>query len=65
MSDLTDLFAKDPLTYTDQDLRSVIEEMRKKRHQFNAGNLKGGSMKPLTEKQKATAAAVGDVELDL
>jgi hypothetical protein len=54
MTDLSELFARDPLTYTKEaaELETVISEMRKKRAQFNSGALKAGSTKPLTEKQK-------------
>lgn len=60
MTDLAQLFSQDPLTYTKEggELRAIIEEMRKKRHQFNAGNAKAGSTKPLTEKQKSVAKLI-------
>jgi len=56
MSDLAELFARDPLELTKDDIRSIIEEMRKSRHAFNAGNAKAGSTKPKTEKQKQIAS---------
>lgn len=52
MSDLAELFARDPLKLTNPDITLIIEEMRKSRHAFNAGNAKAGSTKPKTEKQK-------------
>jgi hypothetical protein len=52
MSDLAELFARDPLTLTDPDISKIIEEMRKSRHAFNLGNMMAGSTKPKTEKQK-------------
>lgn len=54
MTDLAELFARDPLTYTKEggEVRQIIEEMRKKRAQFNLGNARAGSTKPPTEKQK-------------
>jgi hypothetical protein len=56
MTDLAELFARDPLNLTDDDIRSIVEEMRKSRHAFNAGNAKAGSTKPKTEKQKQIAS---------
>lgn len=56
MSDIAELFARDPLLLTRDDIRSIIEEMRKSRHAFNAGNAKAGSTKPKTEKQKQISA---------
>jgi hypothetical protein len=52
MSDLAELFARDPLTLTDDNISTIIEEMRKSRHAFNLGNLRAGTTKPKTEKQK-------------
>lgn len=58
MTDIAELFQRDPLSYTKEggELRAIIAEMRSKRHQFNAGNVKAGSTKPLTEKQKSVKA---------
>lgn len=52
MSDLSLLFARDPLSLTTEDIDTIIETMRKSRHSFNLGNTKAGSTKPLTAKQK-------------
>lgn len=49
---LTEIMSLDPLSMTKTDIRDIIEEMRKSRHAFNAGNLRAGSTKPKTEKQK-------------
>lgn len=49
---LHEIMAKDPLEMTKEDITSIIEEMRKSRGAFNAGNLRAGSTKPKTEKQK-------------
>lgn len=61
MTDIAELFQRDPLTYTKEggELRAIIEKMRQSRHQFNAGNLKAGSTKPLTEKQKSVQKLLG------
>lgn len=64
MSDLTEIFARDPLSYTKEDLRTIIEEMRKRRGQFNLGNMKAGSTKPLSEKAKAVDGLnIGELDL--
>lgn len=58
MSDISLIFSTDPLKLTRDDITSIITEMRKKRAAFNLGNVKAGSMKPPTAKQKATNALV-------
>jgi hypothetical protein len=65
MTDLAELFARDPLQLTKDDIRSIIEEMRKSRHAFNAGNAKAGSTKPKTEKQKTIASLAEKMKIDL
>jgi len=56
MSDLAEIFSRDPLSYTKSggELCTIIEEMRKKRGQFVLGNSKAGKVtgKP-SEKAKA------------
>lgn len=65
MTDLAELFARDPLGLTDDDIRTIVEEMRKSRHAFNAGNPKAGSTKPKTEKQKAIASLAEKMNINL
>jgi hypothetical protein len=65
MPDLAELFNRDPLQLTDPDIKSIIEEMRKSRHAFNAGNAKAGSTKPKTEKQKAIASLADKLKIDI
>lgn len=65
MSDLATLFARDPLQLTSEDIRSIIEEMRKSRHAFNAGNMKAGSTKPPTEKQKTISALAEKMNISI
>lgn len=65
MTDLAELFARDPLSLTDDDIRSIIEEMRKSRHAFNAGNAKAGSTKPKTEKQKQIASLAEKLNISI
>lgn len=56
MTDLAELFARDPLTLNREDFSAIVAELRSRRAQFTLGAQKAGSMKPKTEKQKATAA---------
>jgi hypothetical protein len=65
MTDLATLFARDPLQLTKTDIRTIVEEMRKSRHAFNAGNAKAGSTKPKTEKQKAIASLAEKMQIKL
>jgi hypothetical protein len=65
MTDLAELFSRDPLKLTRDDIQSIIEEMRKSRHAFNAGNAKAGSTKPKTEKQKTIASLAEKMKIDI
>jgi hypothetical protein len=49
-NDLAELFARDPLELSKDDIRSIIEEMRKSRHAFNAGNAKQKTIATLADK---------------
>jgi hypothetical protein len=52
MTDLSTLFARNPLDLTREDITTIVEALRKSRGAFKLGNLKAGSTKPPTEKQK-------------
>lgn len=65
MTDLAQLFATDPLELTRDDISLIVEEMRKKRGQYNLGNARAGSMKPPTEKQKAALNLADKLGIDL
>lgn len=52
MSDISELFQRDPLKLSEADLTAIIEKFRAARGQFNLGNMKAGSTKPATAKQK-------------
>lgn len=58
MSDINELFARDPLKLSDEDIDKIIEEYRKKRHQFKALPT-GAAPKSLTAKQEKVTKAVG------
>jgi hypothetical protein len=68
VTDLADLFSRDPLSFTKEggEVRLIIEAMRAKRAQFNLGTIKAGSTKPLTVKQKellSVRETIGDIDL--
>jgi hypothetical protein len=63
VTDLATLFARDPLSLTQTDISTIVDEMRKSRHAFNAGNMKAGSTKPKTEKQKSLAALAANISI--
>lgn len=65
MTDLSTLFARNPLDLTKEDITSIIEAFRKSRHQFSLGNVKAGSTKPLTEKQKKMSALADKLDIKL
>lgn len=65
--DMSELFRRDPLSYSEADLDVIVARFRESRKQFDLGNKKAGSTKPLTAKQKAIADmgnALG-LEIDL
>ena len=50
--DMGELFRRDPLSYSKQDIQVIVARFRESRKQFDLGNKKAGSTKPLTAKQK-------------
>lgn len=52
MSDITELFARDPLSLSEQDIDTIVAKFRESRKAFNLGNMKAGSTKPPTAAQK-------------
>ena len=65
MTDLATLFARDPLSLTQADISTIVDEMRKSRHAFNAGNIRAGNTKPKTEKQKTLAALSAGLSISI
>lgn len=65
MTDISELFARDPLKLTRDDITDIIKRMRDARAQFNLGNVKAGSTKPLSEKAKATKSLADSLDLKL
>jgi len=44
MSDITELFQRDPLSLTTEDIDQIIARYREARTQFNMGNVKAGKL---------------------
>ena len=65
MSDIAELFARNPLQLTTTDLEEIVKKFRESRGQFVVGNMKAGSTKPLTEKQKITGGLATNFTLEL
>jgi len=65
MTDISTLFARDPLQLTRDDISVIISEMVKSRHAFNLGNKTAGSTKPKTEKQKANADLLSKLDISI
>lgn len=65
MSDIAELFRRDPLQLTKDDFTQIVAKFRESRHQFAAGNIKAGSTKPQTEKQKSISSLAQSLDLDL
>lgn len=59
MTDLAELYARDPLQYTKADITEIVTSLRAQRAQYTLGNMKAGSAKPKTEKQKKMSALAG------
>lgn len=65
MTDINEIMMRDPLSLTRTDLEQLVSAFRSARKQFTAGNIKAGSTKPKTPKQKEAAAIAKNLSLDL
>lgn len=65
MSDLLELFSRDPLKYTKEDIKQIISFYREKRKQFNAGGILAGKVRPAPAKSKALADAIKSDDLEI
>jgi phage tail tube protein FII len=63
-SALAELFSRDPVKCTDQDIAALVAAYRDRRKQFDLGNMKARSSKPATGKAAAITKAI-NVTLDL
>lgn len=64
-TDIAELFSRDPLELSTQDIDQIIARLRTQRSQFNLGNAMAGNMKPKTEKQKVIASLADKLDLKL
>lgn len=62
-TDISELFARDPLKLTNGDIEVMIAKMRESRSQFALGNQKAGNMKP--KKPSAASKKVAGLNLNL
>jgi hypothetical protein len=65
MSDIAELFARDPMSLTHDEIEQIVIKLRSMRGQFNLGIKAAGSTKPKTEKQKEIARLGLNLEIDL
>lgn len=61
MSDLAELFARDPLELTKDDITTIVEEIRKARHKFVLDEAAG--IKPTGTTKKSKAVLEGEKAL--
>lgn len=63
MSDISELFARDPLKLTNEQVDEIIEEMRRKRHLFESAT--PAAKKPASPKQAAAASLASKLDFKL
>lgn len=65
MSEISDLFAKDPLGLTRTDLTQIITHFRASRAAFMSSGTrtKSETAKPKEKRDKITALDIGDIEI--
>lgn len=64
MTDINELFARDPLTFTKEggEIKAIVAKLRESRGQYRLGSQKAGNMKPpktATGKAATTLASSG------
>ena len=65
MSDMSELFARDPLKLEKAAFETILTEMRRNRANFNLGNMKAGSTKPPSAKTKESLDLTKKLGLEL
>jgi DNA invertase Pin-like site-specific DNA recombinase len=66
MSDINELFRKDPLSCSNQDIRTIVQVFREKRAQFVLGNKQAGkTSSKMTAKETEVSKLVDLSNLDL
>jgi hypothetical protein len=64
-TDINELFSRDPLKLTDEDITKIILEFRKRRNLFNANPAAAAGAAPKKLTAKESAAASLKIDLDL
>ncbi len=62
MTDISELFARDPLQLSKQDIGQIVARFRESRKAFNLGNVRAGSTKAPTPKQRATSDLLAKID---
>ena len=65
MSDLSDLFQKDPLSLTGSDLDTIVSHYRANRGNYAVMNPKTGQVKKVRAKKAAKKTRIDPAQLDL
>lgn len=63
--DMSELFRRDPLSYSQQDIQVIVARFRESRKQFDLGNKKAGSTKPLSVAQKKAEELSLGLDIDI
>jgi hypothetical protein len=63
MSDISELFARDPEQLTDRDLDQIVAHLQTLRSQFMLGAKSAGNMKPKKATEKITSLNIDDLGL--
>ena len=61
MSDIQELFERDPLSLNTQDIDKIISTLRAQRANYKLGEKSAGNMKPKKEKKPVTKATTIDL----
>lgn len=64
-TDIAELFSRDPLSHSKQDVNAIIAKFREMRGQYNLGAAMAGSTKPKSPRQKQVADLATKLKLDL
>ena len=62
MTDLAEIFARDPLSYTKEgrEVELIVQKLRDSRHRFNSGDKSAGTMTPPKTATGRAAKELGD-----
>jgi hypothetical protein len=65
MTDIAELFARDPMALTKDNVTEIIQHYQKCRGQFNLGNMTAGSSKPKSTKTKQAEDLADSLQVKL